>query len=104
MAVMKPFVDVLQGYYAGKKTGALYVAVAGGSENLVRVYFKEGEIYCLSYGPVKDKECLDILDCYDFGKAVFFEGMKAPAVSPDLPKTQDIISMIKKSGKQIQID
>lgn len=35
-----------------KKSGALYAAVAGLSENLVRFYFREGEIYHLCYGPI----------------------------------------------------
>ena len=104
MPVLKQLTDVLQEYYTGKKTGALFVSVAEASENLVRFYFKDGNIYSLSYGPVKDRECLDILDCYNFGKAVYFDGMKAPSASAGLPSTPEIISMVKNSGKQVQMD
>ncbi len=102
MAVLKSFADVLQEYCTAKKTGALFVSVAEASENLVRFYFKDGDIYNLSYGPVKDRECLDILECYNLGKAVYFDGMKAPSVSAGLPKTAEIIAKIRNSGKQIQ--
>ena len=104
MAVEKLFADVLQEYYAGKKTGALFVSVSEASENLVRFYFKEGSIYSLSYGPVKDKECIDIIDCYNFGKAVYFDGLKAPNASADLPPTDQIIATVRKSGKMIHMD
>ncbi len=104
MAALKLFADVLQGYYAGKKTGALFVSVAEASENLVRFYFKEGTIYSLSYGPVKDKECIDIIDCYNFGKAVYFDGLKAPISSSNLPPTEEIIEIVRKSGKNVQIE
>ncbi len=39
MATKKLFADVLQGYLAGKKTGALFVSVAEASENLIRFFF-----------------------------------------------------------------
>ena len=95
--------DLLQGYSSGKKTGALYVAVAEASENLVRFYFNERRIYSISYGPVKGRECLDILDCYNLEKVVYFEGLKTPSFSTDLPRTEDIINTVRRNGKQVQI-
>ena len=95
---------MLQEYHAGKKTGALFVSVAEASENLIRFFFKDGTIYSLSYGPIKDKECFDILDCYNLGKVVYFDGLKTPSASPNLPRTEDIINAVRKSGKQIQVD
>lgn len=103
MAALKAFADVLKEFHDAKKNGALFVSVAATSENLVRFYFKDGEICYLSYGPTRDKECLDILDCYDMCKAVYFEGMKPPAISSDLPKTEAIIEKFRKAGKQVDI-
>ncbi len=103
MAVLKAFADVLKEFSEAKKTGALYVSVSAASENLVRFYLKDGEIYNMSYGTIRDKECLDILDCYEFTKAVYFDGMKAPAASKDLPKTAAIIEMFNKSGKKVTL-
>ena len=65
---------------------------------------KKGRSASLSYGPIKDRECLDILDCYTLGKAVYFDGMKAPMESANLPKTDVIIAMVKRKGTQIQTD
>lgn len=104
MAVTKLLADVLLDYHSKKKTGALFVSVIEASENLIRVYFQEGRITSLSYGTAKDREFLDILDCYTLGKAVYFDGMKTPAVSANLPATPEIISLVRNSGKQIQMD
>lgn len=103
MATSQLLADLLQGYSTGKKTGALYVAVAEASENLIRFYFNEGRIYSMSYGPIKGRECLDILDCYNLGKVVYFDGLKTPSTSTDLPGTEDIINMVRNNGKQVQI-
>lgn len=94
------FADVLERIHREKKTGLLNITVRQSSQYLVRVYFREGNISRLSYGPLSGKECLDLLDCYDFGKAVFFEGMKAPN---DLPATENIISQVRNGGKTIEI-
>ncbi len=104
MAVLKMFADVLEECHAGKKTGALFVSVAETSENLVRFYFQDGKITSISYGTAKDRECLDILDCYNLGKAVYFDGMKIAAASNSLPKTPEIIAAMRKAGKQVQMD
>ncbi len=104
MATLKLFADVLQEYHAGKKTGALFVTVAEASENLIRFYFKDGNIYSMSYGQAKDKECIEILDCYDLGKIVYFDGLKTPSASPGLPSTGEIINRVRTSGKQVQAD
>jgi len=104
MAISPLLADLLQGYNTGKKTGALYVAVAEESEYLIRFYFNEGDIYSMSYGPIKGRVCLDILDYYRLGKVVYFEGLKSPTVSTDLPRTEDIIRLVSKNGKQVQIN
>lgn len=103
MALLKAFADVLQEYRDAKKSGALFVSVAAASENLVRFYLKDGEVCYVSFGPLKDRECYDVLDCYDFGKAVYFDGMKPPAISADLPKTEEMIEKFRKLGKQVQL-
>jgi hypothetical protein len=104
VATLKLFADVLQECHTEKKTGALFVTVAEASENLIRFYFKDGNIYSISYGQAKDKECIEILDCYDLGKTVYFDGLKAPSATPGLPSTEEIITTVRKSGKQVQVD
>lgn len=103
MAVIKLFADVVEEYHQNKKTGAMFVSIAGKSENLVRFFFKDGDICNLSFGPVRDRECIDILDCYDFEKVVLFDGMKAPSVCENLPTTREIIDKMRACGKKVEI-
>jgi len=94
--------DVLQEFYATRKTGALFIVVKQSSEYLVRFYLEGGEILRVSYGPLKGRECLGLLDCYDFHKAVFFYGMKTPRASDgDMPMTSNVISIMRSTGKTI---
>ncbi len=103
MAIVKLFADVLEEYHQNKKTGAMFVEIAGKSENLVRFFFKDGNLCSLSFGPAKDRECIDILDCYEFQKVVLFDGMKSPTVCDNLPPIKDIIEKMRACGKKVEI-
>lgn len=96
--------DVIDEYHVKKKTGSLYVVVKQSTEYLVRFYFKHGEVYYVSYGPLKGAECLDLLECYDFNKGIFLDGINAPSVIRDLPDTVKIISLMRRSGKTVIMD
>lgn len=104
MAISKRFSDLLKDCQAGKRTGAVVVTVAEASDNLIRFYFHEGRIASISYGTAKDRDCLDIFDCYTPGKATYLDGMKAPSFSTSLPETNEIIERIERTGKQVQTD
>ena len=104
MTALRLLADVVQEYCAGKKSGLLCVSIEKTSENLLQFYLKNGRIYNLSFGPAKDKDCLDILDCYDLDTAIYFDGLKAFYSSTELPPTEEIITEIRKSGKQVHVD
>jgi hypothetical protein len=96
------FADVLQEFYAKRKTGALFV-VDQCADHMVRFYFDGGEITSLSLGPLKGKECLDRLGRCDFGTALFFSGLKPPSVMDnDLPLTSNVIEALKSAGKTVR--
>ena len=98
------FADVIQDFLNGKKNGALYVSVVETSEDLVRIYFKDGEIYHLRYGTAIGKDCLDILEYYNLYSAIFFEGIKAPdKPAEDLPSTREILSRIRQMNKKVKV-
>src|SRR5512134_2380807 len=79
--------DVIDEYRSRRKTGALFVDVKQSSLYLIRIYLRGGEIYCLSYGPVKGNECLELLEFYDFKNAVFLDGVAIPVATRDIPAT-----------------
>ena len=95
--------DVLQEYHGEKRNGALFVAVKEKSDNLIRFFFQNGEIRHVSYGQCSGKDCLEIIDCYEFTTAYFMKDMKAPAVSADLPPTPEIIDQFRKSGQTVMM-
>lgn len=101
MPVIKQMGELLRELQEQKRSGALFVAVKEKSENLVRIFFAKGEIRHMSYGNCSGRDCLEIVDCYDFTSAYFVNDMKAPAVSPSLPTTSNIIELFDRSGRSV---
>jgi hypothetical protein len=98
------FADILQELYDEKKTGALYVRILETSEDLYRMFFKNGNICHVRYGSAVGKDCLDILDYYNLVSATFFEGINAPvSTASDLPDTERIISMMRGFKKKVRM-
>ena len=98
------FADVIEDLLRAKKNGALYVAVVETSEDLIRMYFKDGQIYHLRYGTALGNDCLDILEYYNLYSATFFEGIKAPdKPAADLPSTQNIMARIRLMNKKVKL-
>lgn len=98
------FADVIQDLLNEGKNGALYISVVETSEDLVRMYFKNGQIYHLRYGTAIGADCLDILEYYNLYSATFFEGIKAPdKPAADLPPTKELLSRIRRLDKKIKV-
>jgi hypothetical protein len=103
MASDRLFSDIIQDFISAKKSGALYISVVEISEDLIRMYFKNGEIYHLRYGTAIGYDCLDVLEYYNLYGATFFEGISAPdKPATDLPPTQEILERIRQMKKQIK--
>jgi len=98
------FADLIQEIYDAKRTGALYVSIVETSEDLVRMYFRNGDIYHIRYGSAIGKDCLDILEFYNLWGATYFEGIESPggAVS-QLPDMKEIISKIRALNKKVRV-
>ncbi len=104
MAQERMLGDVMRDIYNEKKNGALYVSVVETSEDLIRIYFTNGEIYHLRYGTAIGNDCLDILEFYDLYSATFFDGIKAPdTAAKDLPSTKDILARIGGLSKKVKV-
>jgi hypothetical protein len=97
------FGDLLHEMVQGRKTGALYVSIVEASEDMVRFYFRNGEIYHLRYGSAIGKDCLDIIEFYSLGSASFYEGFVAPdKPAENLPKTEDIIAQLSRNRQMVK--
>lgn len=98
------FADVIQNFLSAKKNGALYVAVVETSEDLIRMYLRDGQIYHLRYGTALGNDCLDILEYYNLYSATFFEGITAPdKPAADLPSTEKIMARIRLMNKKVKL-
>jgi len=97
------FGDLLREMAGDRKTGALYVSIVEASEDNVRFYFRNGEIYHLRYGTAIGKDCLDVLEFYTLNSASFFDGFAAPDKPAEgLPNTGDIIARISRNPQRVK--
>lgn len=104
MATEKYFADVMQEFRDARKSGSLFVDIKESSEDLIRIYFRNGEIYHMTYGSAIGQDCIDIIEYYTLRNATFFEGLSAPAgtVSSKFPADK-FISVMKKSHKRVRV-
>jgi len=96
--------DVLKELHQAKKTGGLYIDVVEQSEDMIRIFIEQGEIYFLRYGTAMGNDVLDIIEYYNLYSATFFEGVTAPG-NPvrNLPPTSTIIAKLGLLNKKIKM-
>ncbi len=96
-------VDVIKEIQNAHKNGALYISMVEMSEDLFRVYFEKGNIYHMRYGSASGKDCLDILEYYNFYSATFFDGIKAPGTpATDLTPMAEIVDKFARMNKKVK--
>jgi hypothetical protein len=104
MAHERYFSDVMQELYDAKKSGALFVNVVESSEDLIRIYFRKGEIHYITYGSAIGQDALDIIEYYTLRNATFFEGVDAPAgVIASKFSTLKFIALMKNTYKKVRV-
>jgi hypothetical protein len=104
MAKIRSFADVLRELHQAKKTGQLFVLVVESSEDLIRIYLKNGEICYISYGSAIGQDALDIIEYYTFDNATFLEGSAPPAgVAASKFPTMKFISLMEKADKKVRV-
>ena len=103
MATERLFADIIQDFLDAKTSGALYVSVVEISEDLIRMYFKDGQIYHIRYGTAIGNDVLEVLEYYNLYGTTFFEGITAPDKhATDLPPTNEIMNKIREINKTIK--
>jgi hypothetical protein len=104
MAKEQYFADVLEELYDGKKSGALFINVVESSEDLIRIYVREGEIYHITYGSAVGQDALDIIEYYTLRKVTFFERLAAPeGTKPSKFSTKKFIASMKNTYKKVRV-
>ncbi len=104
MAKQMYFADVLKEIYDNKKSGSLFINVVESSEDLIRIYFKNGEIFYLTYGSAIGDDAMDIIEYYTLSNATFFQALDAPAgtVHSKFP-TKKFIEKMNKTYKRVRV-
>ncbi len=104
MAQDRNFADVLQELHDAKKSGSLFITVLQSSEDLVRIYLKNGEIYHLTYGSAIGQDALDIIEYYTLRNVTFLEGLDAPAGTvPSKFATKKFIDTMRKTYRKVRV-
>lgn len=98
------FSDVLQELYDARKSGALFITVLQSSEDLVRIYLKNGEIYHFTYGSAIGQDAMDIIEYYTLRNVTFLEGLEAPAGTvPSKFVTKKFIDTMRKAHIKVRV-
>jgi hypothetical protein len=96
--------EVVADINRNKKTGILSIAIKGDDKNLLKMFFKDGDVYHLTCGSQKDADCVSKCDTMDFSSCSFLPNAKAEASqNASLPPTSVIIQMLEKKNARVVI-
>ena len=85
----------------GRKTGVLTVMVKGGS-HLLKLFFREGEVYHLNCGSLRNNECIDSINSLEFGDCMFLPDVRLDAKAGAIPPTSELIQLLRASAKMVE--
>jgi hypothetical protein len=98
---MTALYSVVIGIHQMKKSGMLSVMVKV-SKQLLKIYFIDGEIFCLLCGNLKNAECLSEVDTMEFTDCYFFSDAKLNTIERINIPTMEIIARLKASNKTVE--
>jgi hypothetical protein len=95
MNPMATFADITAEITQKKQTGLLSVVAKNGKHH-VKIFFAEGEIYYLTYGDLKDADCLGVCETLELSECFFTSGTKITTNGKCPVPTSTIIDHLKK--------
>jgi hypothetical protein len=95
MNPMATFANIAADIVQKKQTGLLSV-VAKNGEHHVKIFFAEGEIYYITYGDLKDADCLGACETLELSECFFTSGTKIITNGKCPVPTSTIIEHLKK--------
>ncbi len=90
--------DIIENLYENKNTGLLTIILAA-DKNLFKFYFKNGEVYHLSFGFKKGAQCLNEIASRELVSYNFIPQILIDMTSNDIPPTEEIIKTLKNMNK-----
>lgn len=103
MADTRLIYDVLKELHAAKKIGALYVDMVEASEDMLKIYIEDGNVYAVKYGSAVGNDCLDILEYYNLYSCTFFEGITAPKSALSVLPSEAIFRKFQELKKTVKL-
>lgn len=88
--------------YEGRKSGLLSIAVKGVNTQL-KLFFREGQLYHVTCGSVKGKECLAQAVGQEFSQYFFMPEVSLNVQDGNLPSLADIIQFFKAADKAVEV-
>lgn len=96
--------EVVADLNRNKKTGILSIAIRGDAKNLLKFFFKDGDVYHLTCSDQKDTDCLRQFETLDFLSCSFLPNAKYEASqSTNLPPTSEIIRILEKKTAPVEV-
>jgi hypothetical protein len=96
-----PLARIVGDIHEGRKTGVLTVLVKGGN-HLLKMFFRNGEVYYLTCGNLRNTECVDNINSLELGDCVFLPGVKMDAKAGPVPSTAELIQQLRTSAKMVE--
>ena len=78
----------------GKKSGLLSVTIKG-ANTLLKIYFRQGDIYHLTYGNCRGASCLEQAAGADLAEYFFMPDVALNVQDSDLPAVSSVIDLFK---------
>ncbi len=85
----------------GRRTGVLTVLVKG-TNHLLKLFFKDGNVYHITCGSLRDNECFASINTMEFGDCMFLPDVKLDAKAGAVPPTAELIQQLKVWSKMVE--
>lgn len=91
---LSEFIDEL---HLGRKSGLLSVTVKG-ANTLLKMYFRQGEVYHLTFGNCRGPNCLESVAGADLAQYFFMPDVALNVQDPDIPPVSAIVDLFRGKG------
>lgn len=102
MTVKRSLSEFISEINNNRKTGLLSITVSG-ANTLLKLFFRDGELYHLTCGNIKGAECLAQVAGGDFAEYFFMPNMVLTVHDEKLPSLPDIMRLCNAADSAIEV-